>query len=493
MVYNMRTSPTIYVLFILILMVLTPLNVMAAPQSADITKPTRERVKKSDDKKSDNKKSDNKKTDNKKSDNKPATSPAKQDNKPSTAKPAEQPAKPEAAPAAANDTANKPAPKPKARTTTNPDNTQFDGIDVSKHQGTINWEELRKNSKIKYVYIKATEGSDYTDPLYRENLRNARKQGFKVGSYHFLSTKSSVTRQFQNFITVAKREEQDLLPVIDVERINPWTSQQLRDSLKVFADLLEDYYGCKPLIYTSEKFFTKHLGRAFADYPLFIAKYSNTQPNIGYKWILWQFADNGLFKSAVRGNYGEVDLSRFNKGCSINDILYNPSKHKPKNPTVREAVDHKDKPSSVSMSSEQKPKEAPKASKRQQEEAQKQAEKERKDRERNKKLAEQEKKKQEEADKKAREKAEQQRKADARKKAREDAEKKAAEDKAKRKASAQEAKKKKAERQSASQSSRSSSLLSSSSSRLSQSQRNDSIRNASSQGRKTNKSSPDND
>ena len=489
---NMRTISSIYIFLVLILLALTPLDVMAAPQSADITKPTRERVKKTDDKK---------KSDNKKADNKPASSTAKADDKkdnkpaatkPATTKPAEQTTKPATAPAAASDTTNKPASKPKTRTTTNIDNTQFDGIDVSKHQGTINWEELRKNSKIKFVYIKATEGSDYTDPLYRENIRNARKHGFKVGSYHFLSTKSSVTRQFQNFITVAKREEQDLLPVIDVERITPWSSQQLRDSLKVFADLLEDYYGCKPLIYTSEKFFTKHLGRAFADYPLFIAKYSSSQPNIGYKWIMWQFADNGLFK-AVKGNYGEVDLSRFNKGCSINDIIYVPSKHKPKNPTVRDAVDHKDKPSSVTMSSEQKPKETPKASKRQQEEARKQAEKERKDRERQKALAEQEKKKKEEADKKAREKAEQQKKADARKKAREEAAKKQADEKAKRKASAQEARKKKAQSQSASKSSRSSSLMGTSSSKLSQSQRNDSIRNARNQGRKTNKSSADND
>ena len=328
----------IYSLLITLMLAMLPMAAYGAPQTTDIKKPTRVRVKdknsKNDDKNNKNdKKDDNRQNDKQagKKDAKPATQPV-QKKEEEAKKPEPKPATAEPKPVA--DTAKKPVepPKPKVRSTLNPANTQFDGIDISKHQGSIDWAELKKNSKIKFVYIKATEGSDYIDPRYQENIRNARKHGFKVGSYHFLSTRSSATTQFKNFITTAKREDQDLLPVIDVEKLSPWTSQQLRDSIKVFADLLEDYYGCKPMIYTSEKFFTKNLGRAFADYPLFIAKYNSNQPNIGYKWIIWQFADNGSFKPAVKGNYGEVDMSRFNKGCTINDIIYTPSKHKPKTP-----------------------------------------------------------------------------------------------------------------------------------------------------------------
>ena len=363
---------------------------------------------------------------------------------------------------------------------------------MSKHQGTINWEELKKNPHIKYVYIKATEGSDYVDPRYKENIRNARKYGFKVGSYHFLTNRSSARAQFQNFVRNANRDEQDLLPIIDVEVCKQWSSQQLRDSLKVFADLLEDYYGCKPMIYTSERFFTKHLGRAFAEYPLFIAKYNSNQPNIGYKWILWQFSDCGYFK-AVKGNYGEVDLSRFNKGCTIKDIMYNPSKAKPKS-SVRDAVDHKEKPSQVNMK-EEKPKPTPTQSKKQQEEAKKKAEKEKKDKERNKKMKEDEAKKKAEAEKKEAEKKERIKKEQQRQKARQDAAKKEADAKAKRKAEAQKAKQAKQQKaqNKASKPKKSASFTQNNNSKLSQSQRNDSIRNAQQQGRKTNKSSADND
>ena len=180
----MRKS-TIYSILIMVLMLSLPLPAMAQ-KNGDVNKPTRTRVQEKGQKGNDNKKADNTK-DNKKADNKDTK---KTDNKNTTQKaetPAAKPAekKPEATKPApqqsnvpTNDTTKKAeAPKPKPRNKVNTDNTQFDGIDVSKHQGTINWEELKKNPHIKYVYIKATEGSDYVDPRYKENIRNARKYG----------------------------------------------------------------------------------------------------------------------------------------------------------------------------------------------------------------------------------------------------------------------------------------------------------------------------
>ena len=520
--YTIHTlKTTLYSILVTIILSLLPLAGSATPQHNDITMPTRERVNKRDNKATDKKQQKTSDKKEKEEVKQPAAVKKEEPQKEEPKAPVTPSKKEEQGKQPVTDTTAKTVTPPKPKPTTlNPDNVKFDGIDISKYQGNINWEELKRNSRIKFIYIKATEGSDYVDPRYHENIRNARKHGFKVGSYHFLSTSSAATTQFYNFIRTAKREDQDLLPVIDVENLKPWSPQQLRDSIKVFADLIEDYYGCKPLIYTSEKFFTSHLGRAFSHYPLFIAKYSNSKPEIGYKWILWQFADNGLFK-AVKGNYGKVDMSRFAAGCSINDILYNPSKHKPRISSVKDAVDHKDKPDKVNMT-EQKAKEAPKMSKKQQEEAQRQAEKEKKAKERNKKIAEDEAKKKAEADKKAKQKAEQQKREKAKQQAREqeakkeaarkeaakkeaeakakkEAEakaKKEAEAKAKRKADAQKAREQKAQRNASSKTSKTNkaaSLMNSNTSKLTQSQRNDSIRNAKYKGRKTNKSSADND
>ena len=497
---------TIYHILLTIMLLLLPIAGVAQ-QANDIKKPTRARVAEKDKKNTEQKAAESKeaKKDNKTVDKKDNKAPEKKDNKVPEKKDNKAPDKPipikdEKAPAKqepekpVNDSTAKPAtpPKPK-KTPVDPSKVQYDGIDVSKHQGTINWEELKKNTKIKFVYIKASEGSNHVDSKYQENIKNARKHGFKVGSYHFFRTTSSARTQAINFLQTANRDEQDLIPVIDVEENKNWSRDRLRDSVKVFVDIVEDYYGCKPMIYASETFFNRHLGLAFKEYPLFIAKYSDVSPNVNIKWILWQFSESGKFR-AVKENL--VDMSRFNKGFTIENILYKPGKSRPKS-SIKDIVDHKDAPKSVNMTNEQKP--APAKSKRELEEEKRKAEKEKKVNERNKRVAEEEAKKKAEADKKAKEKAkekaEQVKKEKARQAAREEAAKKEAEAKANRKAEAAKAREQKAKQQEAAKknNNKSANLLNTTSSKLSQSQRNDSIRNAKLKGRKTNKSSADND
>ena len=486
---------TIYTLLITIMLAFMPCMGMASPQHADINKPTRERAKNNDKKSATDK---NKKDDKKDSKQEDKSTPAKATAKPAakqdnTTKPAaKQDDKKDVKPADAATEKKQEAKEEQKPAPPKPVNPNFDGIDVSKYQLTIDWQEIKKNPKIKYVYIKATEGCDHTDHRYEDNIRNARSHGVKVGSYHYLTNRSSATAQFQNFVRTARKDEQDLIPFIDVEECNRWTSQQLRDSLKVFADLLEDYYGCKPLIYTSESFFKKHLGRAFKDYPLFIAKYSDNAPNIGYNWVMWQYSDKGT----IPGIKSKVDLSRFNKGFSLNDIIYHPGKgkNKPKG-SVKDVVKPVEKPTSVNMT-EQKPKQTTKQSKRQQEEERKKAEKEKKAQEQKKKQAEEAAKKQAEIDRKNKAKAEQVKRNQAQQKAREEAAKKEAEAKAKRKAEAQKAREQKAkqeaERKAATKVSKKAASTTLTS-KLNQAQRNDSIRSANSKGHRTNQSSADND
>ena len=500
---------TIYTLLLTIICLLLPLSGAASPQS-QINKPTRERTKSGDKKQADKQdaKADDKKgakADDKKETKAPAaTNATKDDKKDDVTK------KNAAAPEEKKQQPQQEAPAP------NPADGPFDGIDVSKHQGVINWETLKKNPKIKYVYIKATEGSNLVDENYRTNIQNARKAGFKVGSYHFLSNKSSVATQFQNFANTAHRDEQDLIPVIDVEVCKQWTPQQLRDSLMVFAKMVEDYYGCKPIIYTYETFFKSYLGKAFAHYPIFIAKYPrnpNDKPNIdGVKWIMWQFSEKGR----LNGVKGYVDLGRFNTGYSVNDILYRPAKGKPR-VSVKDAVDrNKPKPSTVKMTEDPTAKEGTssksksEADKKQEkvnknaenqkkaEEQKKKAEEQKKKAEQQKKKAEEEKKKKAEEEKKKKDDAAKKRKAEEEKRAKAKAEadakaKAEADAKAKRKADAKKAREEQAKRKSQGKSTAASLYNKGTSSKMSQSQRNDSIRSAQSVGRKTNKSSADND
>ena len=225
-------------------------------------------------------------------------------------------------------------------------NLVYDGIDVSNYQKDINWEATASDPNIKYVYIKATEGATHKQHRYRRNLENARRHGVKVGSYHFMRTSTSIQSQFENFISVVKREEQDLVPLLDVETREGWTIKQLQDSVMKFAQLLEEHFGCKPMIYTSSSYFNNYLGAGFANYPLFIARYAKSEPQLyfGAKWILWQFSDRGR----IDGIDAMVDLSRFNRGCSLKDIAYRtvkPSNRRRNNGEVpRPKVRHEEKP-----------------------------------------------------------------------------------------------------------------------------------------------------
>ncbi len=207
----------------------------------------------------------------------------------------------------------------------------YDGIDISNYQKDINWDATAKDKHIKYVYIKATEGASHKQHRYRRNIEHARQRGIKVGSYHFMTTTAPIQKQFENFISVARREEQDLIPLLDVEKRNGWSIKQLQDSVMKFAKLLENYYGCKPMIYASSNYFNNYLGAQFKHYPLFIARYSKSEPQLSYgaKWILWQFSDCGR----IEGIDALVDLSRFNKGCGVKDIAYHhKGSHQPSKP-----------------------------------------------------------------------------------------------------------------------------------------------------------------
>lgn len=200
----------------------------------------------------------------------------------------------------------------------------YDGIDVSNYQRDIDWTATAEDKNITFVYIKATEGKTHQQRRYRQNIENARANGVRVGSYHFFRTTSTVQEQFDNFTSMVKKEEQDLVPMIDVETRRGVTGAQLADSVKRFADMLEDYYGCRPIIYTMASYYNDWLRFKLKGYQWFIARYAKTPPKLvdGTKWTLWQFSDRGR----IAGIDSYVDLSRFNTGCSVRDITMRHSK-----------------------------------------------------------------------------------------------------------------------------------------------------------------------
>lgn len=194
------------------------------------------------------------------------------------------------------------------------------GIDISHHQREVFWETLGENTKMSYVYVKATEGGNHVDTRYVENVRLAHVHGLKVGSYHFFRPKTDVSLQLQNFRSMCLPSQQDLIPMVDVEVKQGMSTEAFCDSLFKFLDLVEEAYGQKPLIYTGTNFYNKNLAGKLGGYKLMIAQYNDQEPVLydDNDYIIWQYTGKGH----IKGVNGYVDKSRFMGRHGMREIRY---------------------------------------------------------------------------------------------------------------------------------------------------------------------------
>lgn len=198
---------------------------------------------------------------------------------------------------------------------------RYDGIDVSHHQGIIDWMEVARDSAIQFVYIKATEGSTHVDRLYDRNIREANLVGMNVGSYHYLTSQSTVEAQFNHFASHAKVENQRLRPMVDVEQegVKGWSKADLQKNLALFCWYIKKHYGVYPVIYSYSGFYNKMLAPRFNKFNLFLARYNGQEPVVqgAGQHNIWQHTDQG----SVMGISSPVDLDLFADGTALSDIL----------------------------------------------------------------------------------------------------------------------------------------------------------------------------
>ncbi len=194
-----------------------------------------------------------------------------------------------------------------------PENYSIHGIDVSKYQSTIAWEEV-KRMKVKevqpgFAFIKATEGIGNIDPQFKRNWKKTKDNGIIRGAYHFFIASKDGRMQAENFIKLVDLETGDMPPVLDIEQLNGTSSAVLKREAKIFLDIIEAYYGVKPIIYTNVDFYNRNLGDEFDNYPLWVAHYYQpVQPRIKRGWHFWQHSDEGR----VNGIVSKVDFNVFN-------------------------------------------------------------------------------------------------------------------------------------------------------------------------------------
>lgn len=183
------------------------------------------------------------------------------------------------------------------------------GIDVSKHNGKIDFEKVR-DADYQFVFIKASEGKTYRDEAFDSNYKAAREAGLEVGAYHFFRKNRSGREQADNFLTAIRGKQFDLPLVIDLE--DDWGNgattsaetamQRVIEMIKCLKDK-----GYQVMIYTNLDGYNKYYKDMLTDCDLWLCSFTSPELRAGIGHRIQQFSHEG----SVDGIDGEVDLNVF--------------------------------------------------------------------------------------------------------------------------------------------------------------------------------------
>jgi GH25 family lysozyme M1 (1,4-beta-N-acetylmuramidase) len=209
------------------------------------------------------------------------------------------------------------------------------GLDVSRWNPVSSWPRVAA-AGYGFAFVKATEGTRITDPLYTRYRAGASAVGLRVGAYHF-ARPAGRTRAAQladaraeaaHFAAVARPHAGDLFPVLDLEKTGGLGSTALIAWTSAWLQAVEQRLQVQPLIYSSPRFWQTAMADTtdFGDggYPLWVARWTRAPlpalPGLDWAdfgWTFWQWTSCGR----VPGIRGCVDLDRFG-GDDLSSVLF---------------------------------------------------------------------------------------------------------------------------------------------------------------------------
>ncbi|MDE6312356.1 MAG: glycoside hydrolase family 25 protein [Lachnospiraceae bacterium] len=191
------------------------------------------------------------------------------------------------------------------------------GIDVSHHQGFIDWRQV-KEAGYEFVFVRmvyrgyGSEGSLNLDRAYRENILGAQTAGLDVGVYVFSQAVNETEAIEEAQLIIANLQDMSLeLPVVfdpelirdDTARTDEVTGEQFTRNAVAFCEKVKEA-GYTPMIYSNmvweaELFDLEQLW----EYPIWYADYEKI-PQTPYDFQFWQCSESGI----VEGVQGIVDI-----------------------------------------------------------------------------------------------------------------------------------------------------------------------------------------
>jgi len=180
------------------------------------------------------------------------------------------------------------------------------GFDISAHNGYANLNAAAR-AGYDFVFIKASEGTDFRDENFALNYQKARHAGLKTGAYHYFRFDRDGIEQAKNLLRVTGNRPLDLGLAIDVEEhgnargVDPDT---VRARLQLMVEYL-NLRGHSVTLYSNRAGYEKYLLPDFEGARLWICQFTDNSANSD--WTYWQHDHHGK----VPGIRGDVDLNVF--------------------------------------------------------------------------------------------------------------------------------------------------------------------------------------
>jgi lysozyme len=190
---------------------------------------------------------------------------------------------------------------------------ELHGIDVSHHNGKIDWAKVKdvneNDVKISFAFIKASEGTSITDKDFKKNWAEAKENGIKRGAYHYFIPWRDPESQVALFKKNVSLTSGDFPPILDIEENALRSDNKIIKDIGTWLILIENHYGIKPIIYTNQSYFNKFIKGNYENYPLWIADYTKKNLDLydGEKLHFWQYSKKGK----LDGIKGDVDFNSY--------------------------------------------------------------------------------------------------------------------------------------------------------------------------------------
>lgn len=192
------------------------------------------------------------------------------------------------------------------------------GADTSnyQHNPSLNWKSVAADG-VKFAFLKATEGSTFTDPYFKADWTASANAGIYRGAYHFARpSKGTALKQADYFVsTIGPQNGRGTLPpVLDLEVTGGLGPSALITWVRTFLQEVQAKTGRNPIIYVSPYFWIDNMNNTTAfssTYPLWIANYGVKNPMVPGGWSTWSFWQT-TSSGRIQGISGNVDKDVFN-------------------------------------------------------------------------------------------------------------------------------------------------------------------------------------